>query len=252
MKFIFFIFLIAKGFVFSDDYKTIQFISGDSLIVTADLYMPNSAEAPFLILFHQAGWSRGEYTETAMKLNNMGYNCIAVDLRAGGEINDVKNETHREAVKRQLATGYIDALPDMESALKTVKLKYNPPKTIVFGSSYSASLALVLAAKYPDLIDGVVAFSPAEYFKRNGKSPDFIKDHAKSVKCPVLITSAKAEKNAWADIFEVLPSALKMSFLPESKGNHGSRSLWTIYDDSIYYWKALSKFLLTNYPVPLN
>ena len=34
----------------------------------ADLYAPHPATAPLVILFHQAGWSRGEYEEIAPKL----------------------------------------------------------------------------------------------------------------------------------------------------------------------------------------
>ena len=34
----------------------------------ADLYIAHDASAPFILLFHQAGWSRGEYLEIAPKL----------------------------------------------------------------------------------------------------------------------------------------------------------------------------------------
>lgn len=74
---------------------TINFEAKDGLIVTADLFAPHPNETPFIILFHQAQWSRGEYIEIAPKLNKMGFNCMAVDLRSGGNVNDITNETNQ-------------------------------------------------------------------------------------------------------------------------------------------------------------
>ena len=47
--------------------KTVIYKSHDGLLITANLYLSHKADAPFIILFHQAGWSRGEYKETAPK-----------------------------------------------------------------------------------------------------------------------------------------------------------------------------------------
>ena len=77
--------------------ETIQFNSGDGIRVTADVYMTESADAPFILLFHQAGYSRGEYREIAPRLNAMGYNCMAVDQRSGKEVVGVQNLTHEMA-----------------------------------------------------------------------------------------------------------------------------------------------------------
>ncbi len=41
--------------------KTISFKSNDGVQVTADLYMAHKSDAPFIILFHKASYSRGEY-----------------------------------------------------------------------------------------------------------------------------------------------------------------------------------------------
>ena len=70
---------------------TIRFPSEDGLMVTADLYIEkNEKDAPFIILYHQAGWSRGEYAQIAPRLNALGFNCLAVDLRSGGKVNGPK------------------------------------------------------------------------------------------------------------------------------------------------------------------
>lgn len=102
------------------------------------------------------------------------------------------------AIKLDKPTDYLDALQDMESAVKYVKSQYESSKIILWGSSYSASLVIKLAGDNPTLINGVLAFSPGEYFDR---SKTYIKDSAKNVKCPVFITSALKEEKAWEKMF---------------------------------------------------
>jgi hypothetical protein len=66
---------------------------------------------------------------------------------------------------------------------------------------------------------------------------------ASAIKIPVFITSAKSEHKSWKTIFEAIPSTHKQSFLPKTKGNHGSRALWEVQKDSDAYWSALQSFL---------
>jgi len=223
--------------------KTITFPSEDSLAITADSYIAHNLTAPFIILFHQAGWSRGEYKEIAPILNSMGFNCIAIDQRSGDKINNVLNQTHKRAVIKNKSTAYLDAYKDMIASLKFVKDKFAKGKIIIWGSSYSAALVFKLAAEHQNLINGVLAFSPGEYFVRFGKSKTFIADFAKTITLPVFITSAHNEKENWINIYKSLPSEKKQYFVPQTNGNHGSRALWKKFDDSKDYWKAVSKFL---------
>jgi len=43
----------------------------------------------------------------------------------------------------------------------------------------------------------------------------------------------------------VIPSRKKQFFLPETKGNHGSRALWEKFSDNGSYWNAVKDFLKT-------
>lgn len=236
-------FLIPLLLGFGDVKESVHFKAEDSLQINADLYFTNDEEAPFIILFHQAGWSRGEYLEIAPKLNTMGFNCMAVDQRSGNEVNGIENQTSKRALAQGLATNYPDALPDLYAAIHFVKTNYKPSKLIIWGSSYSSALVLKLSGDNPELVDAALAFAPGEYFERFGKSKDWISQSAQKIKVPVFITSAKNEHAYWKNIFEVIPSDNKQSFLPETKGNHGSRALWKEFDDSKDYWKAVEAFL---------
>ncbi len=222
---------------------TIQFMTNDKVAVTADLYTPNPATAPFIILFHQATYSRGEYLEIAPKLTAMGFNCMAVDLRSGGDVNGVENKTFRYADSLKMQTRYVDAYTDMRAALSYAKRKFPGAKIILFGSSYSAALAIKLASDFPDGVSGVVAFSPGEYFSKFGWSRDIIQTSASRIKCPVFITSAREEQESWQKIYDAIPVQGKVAFAPQGNGKHGAKTLWAVFPENTEYWTALKNFL---------
>ena len=238
---------ITANSVLAQTGKTVTFNSKDSVTVTADLYVEHADNAPFIIFFHQAGWSRGEYLEIAPKINKLGFNAMAVDQRSGGKVNDVTNQTKIDAEKLGKDTKYHDALPDMLAAIKYVSTKYPKAKIIIWGSSYSSALVLKLAGDYPYLVKGVLAFSPAEYFGRFGKGDDFISKSAKNIQCPVFITSAKNEAERWKPIFDIIPSENKQFFIPKDSGHHGSRALWEKKKGYKEYWVAVKAFLKKNF-----
>lgn len=222
----------------------INFNSTDGLLITADSYAPHSKNTtPLIVLFHQAGSSRGEYNEIAPELNKLGFNCIAVDLRSGEYSRGKDNETAIRASNKNLPTSYADALPDIIAALKYARKHYSSSKIIAWGSSYSAALVLKVAGDQPRLINGVLAFSPGEYFSHVGKSKTWIRDSAKNIKTPTFITSAKSEVADWSPIYDVIDAANRQSFIPETAGKHGSKALWKKYADSQAYWHAVTNFL---------
>ena len=229
--------------------ETITFPSEDGLLVTADVYAPyENGEAPVVMLFHQAGWSRGEYAEIAPWLNTLGYNCMAVDQRSGETVGGVDNETARRAATENRPAGYISALPDIKAALVYARRHYGKDGVIAWGSSYSAALVLTVAGENPGLVDGVLAFSPGEYFKRAGKSATWVQETARDITVPVFITSSRDEADGWAAIFEGIKSGQKASFIPATEGRHGSRALWTKFPDSEAYRSAVEVFLESYIP----
>ncbi len=227
-----------------DDFlgKTITFPSTDGLEITADLYnnVENNSDT-YIILFHQAFFSRGSYRSIAPELNILGFNCISIDQRSGFKARGVKNETHKRAKKQGLPTKYTDAIPDLEATILYVKNELKAKKIIIWGSSYSSVLVLYLGAKYPELIDGILSFSPGEYFKIDDKK---IVSFIPEIKCPVFITSAKREHKNWKELFEKI-TAPKMSFVPKKRGFHGSKALWFDKKGHEKYWKAVKIFLNT-------
>lgn len=232
-------------------WTEVTFPSADSLPITGELYRASDdKQTPFLLLCHQASWSRGEYREIAPRLVAMGFNCLAIDQRSGGVVNQVQNKTHAAAKAKGLGTTFLDARVDIVAALKHCRATYASGKLFVVGSSYSSALVLEIVGRDKALADGVISFAPGEYFRRFGKSGSFIKEGAAGLTCPVWITSSKREAPMWAAIYEAIGSEHKAKFIPETAGQHGARALWKMFPDSPAYWKALTAFLDKHAPRP--
>ena len=117
-------------------------------------------------------------------------------------------------------------------------------KVIVWGSSYSACLVFVLAAKHPGEIAGLLSFSPAEYFQNKS----LVHDAAVKVNIPVFITSAKdnEEEESARSIFDVTADEKdRVLFVPRTAGVHGSSTLREDRnpDGAAENWSAVLAFL---------
>ena len=215
--------------------STIEINSLDSLEITADHYHVGK-DKPVIVLCHQAGYSRGEYQEIAVTLNTLGFNCIAIDQRSGGAVNGVTNLTKGRAVAAGKGTDFIDAKQDITASVAWAKDYYNKD-VILWGSSYSSSLALIVAKEDAN-VEKVLSFSPGEYL-----SPINVKTTITGLNKPTFLTSSKTESTGVVDFYNVITAADKVQFIPTGSGVHGAKALWTTHPDNAEYWVAVKAFL---------
>lgn len=223
--------------------ETIRFPASDGLQITADLYRVGGAPETVLVLFHQAGSSRGEYRDIAPQLNAWGYTALAVDQRSGRARNGVRNDTARAAKGAGKGTEYLDARADLQAAVAYARDSLGATKVVVWGSSYSASLVLALAGRDADWADGVLAFSPGEYFQ--GKLA--VAQAARGLSVPTFVTSAKSELGSWSGISQAIDADRLTAFAPKGQGKHGSSTLLPVGGASQEYWDAVQAFLTANF-----
>jgi dienelactone hydrolase len=216
--------------------ETITFNSLDNLPITANLYFVNE-QFPFIVLCHQAGYNKSEYAETALKLNDNGFNCLAIDQRSGGQVDGTFNETNRLALQKNKLTTYLDAEQDIVAAVNYIAKKYNT-KIILFGSSYSGSLALKIAKENVN-VKAVIAFSPGEYFGDKLNLTLTIKDLNK----PMFVSSSKDEAPEVSNLIKNVSSDIKVQFIPKGNGVHGASALMEKTPNNKEYWEALLAFL---------
>jgi pimeloyl-ACP methyl ester carboxylesterase len=223
--------------------KPVQFRAADGVTVYGDYYTNGNPHRPLILLFHQAGSNRGEYSTIAPRLVEAGFNCMAIDQRAGGDMWGRKNETVEHLGH---SASYLDAERDLDAALNWSRTVEKKGKVILWGSSYSASLVFVVAAQHPDEVSGVLSFSPGEYFERK----DMIRKAAARVHAPVYITCGSGAKEAAnaRPIYEAVASKDRVFFLPPT-GVHGSKTLRTDSDaaGAARNWQEVLAFLKKNF-----
>lgn len=217
-------------------YKTAKFTSKDGLLITADEYSLKKQKA-YIVLCHRSHFNRGEYREIAPKLNDLGYACLAIDQRSGMKVLGTTNETYARAKKQGKPTGYVDAKPDIEAALSFAR-KVSGKPVIIFGSSYSASLALLIASENNQDIAAVIAFSPGEYLKGV-----VLSETIESIKVPTLVLSAKNEVEATSRLLKSADPKFITQYIPKTDGAHGARMLWSKTIANKEYWTQVSRFL---------
>lgn len=213
----------------------LEFPSADGLTITANSYEVIPSEN-YILLCHQAGYSRGEYRDIAKELNKLGYNCLAIDQRSGKDCNSMTNETAMRAAMEKKATDYLAAEQDILAAIDFIHKKTDK-QLILWGSSYSASLALKIA-KENDKVQAVIAFSPGEYLKDIK-----VNEAISGLDKPVFATGAKKEMKDVENVMVNVKSAIKDVFSPAEAGTHGSSALWETTPNNAEYWAALKAFL---------
>lgn len=216
--------------------RRVKFPSKDGVTLTADMYEANP-DYPWIVLFHKAQSSRGEFQRIAVKLNKLELNCMAVDLRSGKEANFIVNETYVLAKETGLGTEYMDSEIDMQAAIEKAYLIARKP-VIILGSSYSASLAIKLGSEMPQ-VKAVIAFSPGEYF---GKKLDVEKAAAQLSK-PTFIACGADEKKYTDPIANAVQSSKKIYFAHPKGGAHGAACLEKGTDGETDYWVQLINFV---------
>lgn len=218
--------------------ELVQFESLDSLMISAHLYQIDE-KSPYILLCHQARFNKFEYAGIAERLNEMGFNCLAIDQRSGGPIGNTQNETYLRALKMGKGVDYLDAEADILTAIDYLTQDYTS-KVILWGSSYSSTLALYIAAERED-VSAVISFSPGNYL---AEAKGSLIDKLENFNKPMFVTSSNSEaKNVTDLLAKHKLLAKQVQFIPEGAGHHGSRALWKNQDGGEEYWTAITDFL---------
>jgi dienelactone hydrolase len=223
--------------------QDVQFQARDGITVHGDFFTPAGTVRGTILLFHQGRSNRGEYATITPDLVKAGYEVLAIDQRAGASAWNRLNMTAQGAAQEGGQAGeaaYLKALADLEAALDYAAKRASRP-IIVWGSGYSASLVFLLAAAHPDLVGGVLAFSPAENFATTS-----VHVAAAKVKCPVFIASSPdpGEVGDAKKLLDAVTEGAKTQLIPKH-GLSGSASLRREANPrgAAEYWTAVNAFL---------
>lgn len=238
--------LVAFGFSISvlpagaQTPRIVELTTRDAVTIPAHELDSADGGGPFVLLFHQGGASGwAEYAPIAPRLRELGYRTLIIDQRRGGDLFGGTNEV--AAAFDAEATSYCDVMPDLEAALDYARAADPSLRAILWGSSYSAALVIQLAARRPDDVAGVLAFSPASGDPMDGCRPE---PWAEQLSAPLLVMRPDAEmENAgtaeqlalFADlgarIFVADPGLHGSSMLVEERVGADTRPAWRVVID---------------------
>jgi dienelactone hydrolase len=193
-----------------------------------------------VLMFHQAGSNLHEYDPIAVRVASLGWDCLKVDQRSGGAMWGAKNET---AAQFSGDADYMAAYADLEAALGWAKGE-GYDKVIAWGSSYSASLVLLLASEHKS-VDAVVSFSPGEYFDKDGTVSAW--NSKVTVPCFFAATSEELISEVY-DLVDTKPESAGRGLdvvFGTKDGVHGSSALREDKNPADFraYWEHLERFL---------
>lgn len=196
--------------------------SSDGVSVPAWWFATPADAGTVIALFHQGGASgRAEYDPIVPRLREAGHRVLVIDQRRGGTTFDGVNEL--ASTFDPETTSYCDALPDLEAALDFALDQAGGAGVVLWGSSYSAALAIVLGHRRSDDVVGIVALSPASGEPMDGCRPD---DVAESLTVPLLVgrPAGEMEIESVASQLERFHAAGHRTFVADP-GRHGSSML---------------------------
>ena len=128
--------------------KDVTFKTEDTVKIAATHYV---GKGDGIILLHMLSRDRRDWDIFAVKLNSLGYNVLAIDLRGHGE-------SELDFLKFN-STDYNNMVKDVAAAKKYL----NKTRIFVIGASIGANVALNYAVKDKD-VKGIVLLSPgADY-----------------------------------------------------------------------------------------
>ena len=132
--------------------KSVSFKTADGWTIKGTLYSASESGGA-VVLLHQRGGSKSDWTVLCESLKTAGVTALAIDQRGAGESTEGPGGKGDDAPW--------DTSEDIAAAVGFLK---NHKKIGLAGASYGANNALIYASKRPDRIKAVALFSPgADY-----------------------------------------------------------------------------------------
>lgn len=135
----------VTGQMQATEYKT-----SDGWQIHGDVYLTQGASKGVVVLLHQRGGSADDWAPLATAIQQAGYTAFAIDARGTGR------STQGPGQSGEFAPWNTEG--DIEGAIFGLRDK---GPAMLIGASYGANNALLYAAAHPDLIRGLVLFSPS-------------------------------------------------------------------------------------------
>ena len=194
--------------------ENISFTTEDGIKIAATFYKAKNPNGISVILLHMRAKSRDDWEEFALKLNEAGFDALAIDFRGHGESGGTRVDQFSDQ-------DYQDLILDAEAAEDYIQAK-NPDKNIekiaLIGGSIGANTALNYAVKKPSGKVALSLLSPGLDYK--GVRTD---ETSKQVTVPVFLATSSDDPQSY-DGLETWKANIKnlevVTFTDAGHGTH--------------------------------
>ncbi len=207
----------------------------DNKKIAANLYKVENPKGR-LILAHSMPETKESWDEFAKKMQEFGYESLAIDLRGHGQ-----SESGPAGYKKFSDEEHQAGIHDLEAAWDYLRSSgANPKKTVLIGASIGANLALEFIAKNPDFKKAVF-LSPGFDYRGIKTEPLVLK--LQKDQSAVFATSKDDGNNA-AEVlrlYEKSPKEMNKHIIIYDHGGHGTAMLKA--KNELDLTEAIKKFL---------
>lgn len=207
--------IFINQFKMTNNFEKINLLTSDSKKISANLYKVQSPKG-WLILIHMMPAAKESWDEFAGKMQEFGYESLAIDLRGHGESEGGPDGYQKFSDEERQAS-----IQDLESAWEFLKsMGAMPDKTAVIGASVGANLALQFLAENQDIKKAVLLSAGLNYqgIKTEPMAKKLNKDQSL-----ILVTSKNDGDNTEeAKKLYNLANSLNKHLIIFEKGGHGT------------------------------
>jgi len=172
--------------------KPSRFVTEDGVEIVGSMWMPESGNAPAVILLHMLGRTREDWNGFAEELQRNGYAVVSIDLRGHGEsvkTKDGKTLNYKQFTDLDYRNMELDVAPVLQFLREDRRVDGN--RIAIIGASIGANVALKVAASDPD-IEAVVLLSPGKTYHGVATEPAMIEYGQR----PILIAASEDDSYA--------------------------------------------------------
>ena len=117
-----------------------------------------------LVCVHGLGLHKGTYRQFAERMTRLGWGVYAMDVRGFGSFQEISDKPHLD---------FAGCLKDVQDVLAFVHKTHPGMPVFLLGESMGGGVVIQVAAKHPELVDGLISSVPAQ--ERYHKAGDAIK-----------------------------------------------------------------------------
>jgi len=189
--------------------ENVSFTTTDSIKIAATFYKAQKPNGVAVILLHMRARDRSTWEDFAGKLNDAGFDALAIDFRGHGESGGPRVDQFTEQDYQNLTL-------DVAAAEQYLKSKDPKVKIVLAGASIGANTALNYAAQNPNIAAIVLLSLGIDY---KGVKTD---ETSKQISAPVFLATSSDDPQSYQGLETWQANIKNLESLTFTDAGHGT------------------------------